>query len=181
MINNIYNRSFISSFISEIFTIDRDGNIYKNNVKQNKNNYYSIKHKDGSRHTYSIKNLYHRAFKKQYCIDEIKDAHDELWRPIENTEQKYYASTHGRIKSYCGHKAKLLNASDNGKGYLRVNIGGKNQLVHRIIAKTFKEKFDDKADTVHHRDRNKKNNFVNNLEWLSRAENARIARKKIQK
>lgn len=60
----------------------------------------------------------------------------------------------------CGYHEVLL--SENGKT--------KNYLVHRLIAKTFIKNPDNKP-FVNHKDGNKLNNSIENLEWCTRSEN----------
>lgn len=54
------------------------------------------------------------------------------------------------------------------RGYLIVKINGQHQKIHRLVASAFieYEQPKDKA-VVHHKDRNRKNNNVNNLVWLT--------------
>lgn len=64
-------------------------------------------------------------------------------------------------------------------GYLRLWIGcddgSKAQfLVHRLVAITFLDNPEDK-EQVNHKDGNKKNNHISNLEWASRQENMKHA------
>lgn len=76
-----------------------------------------------------------------------------------------------------GHPMKLTEARNNarkGRGYLVVNLR-KNHIadvtpVHRIVAETF---IDNPLGlpTVNHKDGNKHNNRVDNLEWVSYSEN----------
>lgn len=66
-----------------------------------------------------------------------------------------------------GHQVK---PQPNGKGYLRVSIGGKLRFVHRLVA----EKYilnPDNLPQVNHKDGNKLNNSVDNLEWVSNQQN----------
>ena len=74
--------------------------------------------------------------------------------------------------------AKMTGVAD-GKGYyLMVNLSKNNKskkfLIHRLVATSFLENIDNK-EQVNHKDGNKKNNNVENLEWCSRTENIRHA------
>lgn len=62
----------------------------------------------------------------------------------------------------------------NGKGYLRVSIGGKLQFVHRLVAEKYIPNPEHK-EQVNHKDGNKLNNSVDNLEWTTNAENRKHA------
>lgn len=55
-------------------------------------------------------------------------------------------------------------------GYLRTQLHGKTTLIHRIIAAAFIQNPDDLPE-VNHKDGNKRNNAVSNLEWVTRSEN----------
>ena len=58
----------------------------------------------------------------------------------------------------------------NGKGYLRVSIGKQLMFVHRLVAEKYIPNPDNKTQ-VNHKDGNKLNNCVDNLEWVSNQEN----------
>tara|TARA_R110000822_G_scaffold289292_1_gene410588 strand:- start:1 stop:513 length:513 start_codon:yes stop_codon:yes gene_type:complete len=66
----------------------------------------------------------------------------------------------------------------NNNGYLRVGLSKDNKhrkfLVHRLVAEAFLLKIDDKK-IVNHKDGNKTNNHVSNLEWCTYSENLRHA------
>ncbi len=64
----------------------------------------------------------------------------------------------------------------NSKGYLRVQIGGKNLFVHRLVAEKYVPNPYNKTQ-VNHIDGDKTNNAANNLEWVDNQEN-RITRQK---
>lgn len=59
-------------------------------------------------------------------------------------------------------------------GYLRCRIGNKSEYLHRLIAICFIENFDSKQ-SVNHKDGNKLNNDIDNLETMSLSENTRHA------
>ncbi len=64
-----------------------------------------------------------------------------------------------------------------GKGYDAVKLyynGRFNQhYVHRLVAEAF---IDGRDETVNHKDGNKRNNHVSNLEWMSYSDNNKHAR-----
>jgi len=59
-------------------------------------------------------------------------------------------------------------------GYLNIslinNIGQKTCKVHRLVALAFIPNYDNKSD-VNHKNKNKVDNTLNNLEWMTRTEN----------
>ena len=92
--------------------------------------------------------------------------HIEIERWKYNKKYQLYVSSRGRIKN--GHK-KLISPKVNTSGYLEYN----NLRIHRLVMETFKPI--DKLMTVDHLDHNKRNNSLNNLEWVSREENQQRA------
>ena len=83
----------------------------------------------------------------------------------------YLVTPDGRVFTVNG---KEKQPSQNYKGYLIVNLcsNGKSHLrrVHRLVAVTFIPNPDNKPD-VNHKDGNKQNNRVDNLEWVTNSEN----------
>lgn len=67
-------------------------------------------------------------------------------------------------------KGKMTPNAANSKGYLRVHIGNKHYAVHRLVALAFIDN-PKKLPQVNHKDGNKYNNSVGNLEWCTNAEN----------
>ena len=71
----------------------------------------------------------------------------------------------GRIRF---QSSRISFGGKNGKkaSYLRIHIGSKWYLVHRLIAEAFLENPEGKP-TVDHIDRNRENNRLENLRWAS--------------
>ena len=103
---------------------------------------------------------------------------EEEWRDIPELKGFYQASNLGRIRTVdrfinsgnFSHRrfSKIINPKLNGFGYLRVCIftNGKRRLafVHRLVASAFIPNPNNRQ-WVNHKDENKTNNKVNNLEW----------------
>ena len=84
--------------------------------------------------------------------------------------KQYLVSNIGNVKSKRYNKP--LKGFLNNCGYKRVQIGSsKNKhFIHRLVAEVFLQKPIDK-DFVNHKDGNKLNNSVENLEWVTKSEN----------
>lgn len=95
-----------------------------------------------------------------------------IWKTITEYESLYEVSSLGDIKSL--RSGKILKKSKQTAGYLKVNLSYngivKRPLVHRVVAKYFIDNPDNKK-TVNHKDGNKLNNNINNLEWSTYSEN----------
>ncbi len=63
-----------------------------------------------------------------------------------------------------------LKGEVNNSGYRRVMFKKKRYFVHRLVAETYIPN-PDKLPQVNHKDGNKLNNHVNNLEWCDGCEN----------
>lgn len=62
----------------------------------------------------------------------------EIWKDIPDFPD-YMASDRGRIKKKAGKRPEHIVkcSAKNHKGYYRTNIGGRNPVVHRLVAKAF--------------------------------------------
>ena len=95
----------------------------------------------------------------------------EIWKPVKECN-KYEISNKGVIRNALTKKLKYVE--DNTAGYLRVVLDNKKYFVHRLVAEMFCEGYFEGA-VVNHKDFDKHNNSANNLEWVSRSENAKHA------
>ena len=145
-------------------------------LQLNKKWQYKLTTLDGKTVYRAVKTLYRQAFNKEYAVDTLEDLEDEKWAQIDSSG-KYHISTHGRVKSYQGRFAKLLKPYPNQNGYLRVDVHAdrrRTYLVHQLVALAFIPNDNPiEKDTVDHIDLDKTNNRVDNLRWLSRADNIR--------
>lgn len=102
----------------------------------------------------------------------------EEWRDVKGFEGKYQVSNLGRVRNikFLGHKRsfkqeRILTPKIDRNGYLIVHFSnGKkedyNPSVHRLVAMAFIPN-PNNFPVVNHKDENKENNRVDNLEWCT--------------
>lgn len=106
----------------------------------------------------------------------------EVWRPIPGYERDYEVSNFGRVWSYFKYDYIVCKGDKNG--YLRVALVAdripKTKKIHRLVLSTFKPILGWEKKQVNHKDCNKKNNHLDNLEWVTCKENNRHARANVE-
>ena len=86
----------------------------------------------------------------------------------------YYITKEGKIYSNIGNKGLKERKTHLINGYPSITIRKKVYKVHRLVAKYFLPKVEGKG-IINHKDGNKQNNNVANLEWCTQKENAQHA------
>ena len=115
----------------------------------------------------------------------------EIWKDIEGYEKYYQVSNRGRVRSLDRvvnknngrtefNKGIIRRLTPDKRGYLIVyllkNGKGKAGKVHRLVLEAFTPNPFNKC-CVNHIDGNKRNNDIENLEWVTHKENMAHASK----
>ena len=110
---------------------------------------------------------------------------EEIWKDIKGYKGEYQVSNKGRIRSLDRYKyqkgryglmkriykGKILKFDNDKDGYCIVKLRHKiAKRVHRLVAQAFINNPYNKPQ-INHKDGNKQNNDVNNLEWVTAQEN----------
>lgn len=102
----------------------------------------------------------------------------EIWKPIVGTKGFVEVSNEGRVRSLLRGEPRILKTQVDNKGYHRIRVTIEREKmsykVHREVAKAFIPN-PDNLPQVNHKDGNKSNNAVDNLEWISNRDNAHHA------
>lgn len=112
--------------------------------------------------------------REHYGSEEMVEAFygKEYFTAIDGFDGKYLISTWGRVYSF--NSNKFLIGEINEKGYCRVTLSKngkhKHYKVHRLVAEAFIPNPYNKPQ-VNHKDGNKLNNSIANLEWVTNQEN----------
>ncbi len=105
---------------------------------------------------------------------------NEIWKDVKGFENRYQISTYGNVRSIQTNHGKYQEElrtqyirSATCKYYyvqLWIKDCSHTKAVHRVVAETFIPNLDNKP-MVNHKDGNKLNNNVCNLEWVTCSEN----------
>lgn len=114
----------------------------------------------------------------------------EKWLDVVGYEGIYEISDEGRVRSKEGKttfskqhgtrswKGRLLKPRPSTQGYLRVSLfknkKRKEFLIHRLVAEAFIPNPDNK-EIINHKDGNKRNNNLKNIEWCNYKDNLQHA------
>lgn len=104
----------------------------------------------------------------------------EEWRPVVGFERSYAVSSLGRVKNIdrevrCARgvrrvRERVLALEAHYRGYSRVMMGGSHYFVHRLVANAFLDPAHT-TEVVNHKNGDKSDNRVENLEWNTFSEN----------
>ena len=103
--------------------------------------------------------------------------HGEVWKdcrcpPDDVPMPGVMVSSFGRIRfATRSHCHTTFGSCGHLNDYLRVKVGGRQFLVHRLVAMTFIGQPPSPEMQVNHKDGNRRNNSFDNLEYVSRSEN----------
>lgn len=108
----------------------------------------------------------------------------EQWRAVSNTDGKYEVSNLGRVRSLQRNKVRIMPMTRQPSGregkltYYAVTLWIKNKAycrkVHRMVAEAFIPN-PESLPQINHKDGDKTNNVVANLEWCTAKENTQHA------
>ena len=130
--------------------------------------------------------------KTNYCVDNLQWVTEAEWKEknIENNKKKllddelkeyveiegqggyYYINKEGKIYSF--YKNRFLKQHENNDGYLEIGLKSGIYRIHRLVAVAFIPKLKNK-NLVNHKDGNKRNCNLINLEWSDYIHNAKHA------
>jgi hypothetical protein len=102
----------------------------------------------------------------------------EMWVPVKGHERQYEVSTYGRIRSLLSSRGnpwkngpQAVMPRQNGRGYMRVTIKGKDEYIHRLVLRSFVGECPEHMECAH-LDGKPHNNALSNLAWVTRQENS---------
>lgn len=105
---------------------------------------------------------------------------NEIWKDVKGYEGKYQVSNMGRVKSLLGGKPAILIPQKQNAGYLYVLLYNNGfpecKLIHRLVCEAFLPN-PDNLPQVNHKDEDKTNNVLSNLEYCSASYNCKYGSK----
>lgn len=135
-------------------------------IKTNKNNYIDNNEKMNINLDSTKKRVGRKKGKKTEPKEIISsiDGFTGIFKPIKGYEGLYYITEDGKI--YSSIQNKWLKIWTDNQGYLVVTLQGEKKKVHRLVAETFIPN-PDNLPVVNHKDEDKSNPSVDNLEWCT--------------
>lgn len=114
-----------------------------------------------------------------------KEGTREIWRSVANTEGLYRVSSHGAVQSKCSCHGSPRAVWQTLRPWLRggypavklyVGSGRQTRTVHSLVMEAFAGPRPDGLE-INHMDGNRTNNYVENLEYVTHAQNVTHAAK----
>ena len=123
--------------------------------------------------TYQRKTAY--GFKWIYDTSSEDKFENEIWKDLPSDlvrgTEGYQISDQGRVKN---HKGRITEGHHKPNDYVWVSVYPYQYQLHRLIALVFLPNFHGK-EFVNHKDHNKANCKLYNLEWVTASENTKLA------
>jgi hypothetical protein len=96
-----------------------------------------------------------------------------MWKEIKGYEGIYKINEYGKVIKI---KNNYEMSTFDNDGYDRIQLTSKNgvakkHLIHRLVLSTFKPTKNWEEMQVNHKDMNKRNNHISNLEWVNNKQN----------
>ena len=113
----------------------------------------------------------YRGYRWRYIVEHNDDIWKDIPPPLIGGQTGYAASEGGLIRFRNGR----ITPGSSLNGYRYVSINNKSFLVHRLIAGTYLTPAAAEQTIVNHRDGNRSNNKLENLEFVTQAENIQHA------
>lgn len=104
------------------------------------------------------------GYRWKYCTEPLPG---EIWKDVQVKTGTVKVSNKGRIVNFQG---TITNGSANRQGYKIVSLHAIKYSIHRLVMAAFHG--EDKTRVVNHKDGDKTNNKLENLEYMTHQENA---------
>lgn len=149
--------------------------IAKTFLTSSQNSKDKVNHKDGNILNCCFDNL--EWYSQSGHVNSLY-TQEETWKVLDGFDDPVYEiSSKGRLINKKTNK--IMNGSPNVNGYIAYSLyknkKKKSYLAHRLVAENFLTKPDENQNIVNHKDGNKTNNCLENLEWATTQENIQHA------
>ncbi|QIG60064.1 endonuclease [Dishui Lake large algae virus 1] len=140
----------------------------------NPDNKNTVNHKNMNKTDNKVENLewathseqnYQKGYKQKRVVENHNNLEGEIWKVID-TQPNYMISNKGRVKNINTQKVLPCNLAN----YVEVKFSDGRAKVHRLVAKAFLSDYTDEC-VINHKDGNRHNNVVENLECTTQAQN----------
>ncbi|CAE7492992.1 unnamed protein product [Symbiodinium sp. CCMP2456] len=117
---------------------------------------------------------------KQAPIIEQSGVPSEIWKPARYPNEpglipNLLVSNHGRVSQTSRCIEHVCRGTYLSSGYYSVKRAGRTLLVHRAVAATFLGQPENPDFQVHHKDSDRGNNHVQNLEYVTASQNVKYS------